>query len=70
MTKVTRDMVIKDILALDNGVVPILQSSGMHCLGCPSAQWETLGQASIAHGMDGAALDKLINSINEYLEKA
>jgi len=70
MAKVTKDMVIKDILAMGSGVVPILQSSGMHCLGCPSAQWETLAQAGIAHGMDGEALDNLVDSINKYLENA
>jgi hybrid cluster-associated redox disulfide protein len=63
-------MVMKDILAMGSGIAPILQNSGMPCVGCPSAQWETLQQAGLAHGMDGAALDDLVDLINDYLEKA
>jgi len=68
MAKVSKDMLIKDILAADRGVVPILLQSGLHCLGCPSAQMETLEEAGMVHGMDDAEIDGLVDSINEYLE--
>ena len=68
MAKVSKDMLIKDILAAGNGVVPILLQAGMHCLGCPSAQAETLEEAGMVHGMNDAEIDSLINSINESLE--
>ena len=68
MAKVSKDMIIKDILAVDKGVIPILLQAGMHCLGCPSAQAETLEQAAWVHGMDDAEVDGLVDSINEYLE--
>ena len=68
MAKVSKDMLIKDILAAGNGVIPILIQAGMHCLGCPSAQMETLEEAAMVHGMDDAEIDSLINSINEQLE--
>lgn len=65
MAKVTKDMVIADIIAMDKGVIPILMNAGMHCVGCPSAQGETLGEASFVHGMEA---DSLVDKINEYLE--
>jgi len=68
MAKVSKDMYIKDILAVDKGVIPILLQSGMHCLGCPSAQAETLQEAGYVHGMEDAEIDGLIDSINEYLD--
>ena len=68
MAKVTKDMYIKDILAADKGVIPILLQSGMHCLGCPSAQMETLAEAGYVHGMEDSEIDGLIDSINEYLD--
>ena len=68
MAKVSKDMLIKDILAADRGVVPILLQSGLHCLGCPSAQMETLEEAAYVHGMDDSEVDGLVDSINEYLE--
>ncbi len=62
--QVTKDMIIADIIAVDRGIVPILMSAGMHCVGCPSAQGETLEEAGFVHGMD---VDGLVDQINEYL---
>jgi len=39
---------------------------GMHCLGCPSARNETLGQACAVHGVD---VDKLLALVNEEANK-
>ena len=43
----------------------ILQSMGMHCSSCPSAQRETLGQAAMVHGMD---VDDMIEDLKGFLE--
>jgi hybrid cluster-associated redox disulfide protein len=64
MQKVTRDMIISDILKLDKGTVPILLNSGMHCLGCPSSSGESLEDACAIHGID---VDKLVKDLNDYL---
>lgn len=63
--KVTKDMVIGQILQIHEGVVPILMQSGMHCLGCPSSQMESLEDACLVHGIDA---DALINQLNAFLE--
>ncbi|MCT4544978.1 MAG: DUF1858 domain-containing protein [Vallitalea sp.] len=65
MAKVTKDMIIADIIAVDQEIIPILLESGMHCIGCPSAQGETLEEAAFVHGMD---VDDLIQRINSFLE--
>ena len=52
MAKITKDMTIGEILRTNPNVAPILLESGMHCLGCPSAQAETLEEAAMVHGMD------------------
>ncbi len=62
--QVTKDMMITDILQVDRGLIPILMNAGMHCLGCPSAQMETLEEACAVHGMD---VDGLIAEMNAYL---
>lgn len=62
--EVTKTMTIGEILQQDIGIAPILMSAGMHCVGCPSAQGETLEEACMVHGMDE---NKLIEAINEYL---
>ncbi len=65
MAKVTKDMIIADILKLDRGTVPILLGIGMHCLGCPSSSGESLEDACAVHGVDA---DKVVKELNDYLE--
>ncbi len=65
MAKVTKDMIIADIIAIDSNIIPILMDAGMHCIGCPSAQGESLEEAAFVHGME---VDSLVDAINAYLE--
>ena len=52
MAQITKDMTIGEILRTSPDVAPILMEAGMHCLGCPSAQGESLEEAAMVHGMD------------------
>ncbi len=61
---VTKDMTINEIIAIDRGIVPILMEAGMHCVGCPSAQAETLEQAVAVHGKD---FEELLAKINAHV---
>ena len=62
--KITKDMIISDILNINMGCVPILLNEGMHCIGCPASQGETLEEACMVHGID---CDTLVSGINEVL---
>ena len=62
--KVTPEMTIGELIRLDENIVPILMRAGMHCIGCPSAQGESLAEAAMVHGIDA---DALVNAVNEYL---
>ena len=46
MAKVTKDMLIGQLITLDPNIAPILMRAGMHCLGCPSSRGETIEQAA------------------------
>lgn len=65
MAKVTKDMIIMDVLQIDPGTAEFFFEIGMHCLGCPSASGESVEQACQVHGVD---VDELLNKINTYLE--
>ena len=65
MAKVTKDTMIGELLQIDEGVAPILLNIGMHCLGCPSSQMETIEQAAMVHGIDSGML---VDEINSFLE--
>lgn len=64
MAQISKDMTIGELLRIDSGVAPILMAAGMHCLGCPSAQGESIADAASVHGVN---VDELVGKINEYL---
>ena len=64
MAKVSKDMLIGQLLQIDANIAPILMRAGMHCLGCPSSQMESPEEAAMVHGLD---VDVLVNQINDFL---
>ncbi len=64
MAKITKDTLIGELLQINvDEVAPILLEMGMHCLGCPSAQSESIGEACMVHGQDADAVVEKINNI-------
>ena len=64
MAQITKDTMIGELLTLEKDVTPILLGIGMHCLGCPSSQMETIADAAMVHGLEP---DALVNEINTFL---
>ena len=64
MAQVTKDTLIGEALMIDIGIAEILMESGMHCVGCPASQGESIEEACAVHGMETQAL---IDKINAYL---
>ena len=62
MAKVTKNTLIGQLLQIDPNIAAILMRAGMHCIGCPSSQMESLEEAAMVHGMD---VDVLVQQINE-----
>ena len=60
MSNITKEMTIGEILRVAPQIAPILMEAGMHCLGCPSAQAESLEEAAMVHGLD---IDELMKKI-------
>ena len=65
MARVTKDTMIGELLQIDANVAPLLLNIGMHCLGCPSSQMETVGEAAMVHGYDP---DELVEEINTFID--
>ena len=63
MANITKDMTIGEILRTVPAIAPVLMEAGMHCLGCPSAQAESLEEAAMVHGIDIDALMKKIEAL-------
>ena len=58
---VTQDMLVGDIVRLHPEVVDTLLAQGMHCLGCPSSQKESLANACMVHGLDPEKITTAVN---------
>ncbi|MBQ1641076.1 MAG: DUF1858 domain-containing protein [Lachnospiraceae bacterium] len=64
MAQVTKDTMIGELLQIDQDIAPILFGIGMHCLGCPASQMETIEEAASVHGI---MPDDLVDEINNFL---
>ena len=60
--EITKDMIIADIVNADPENTKILMESGMHCIGCPSSQMETLEEACAVHGLN---IEEVIKKLNK-----
>lgn len=59
--QINKDMKIGEILEVAPEKAEILMEAGMHCLGCPASQAETLEEACEVHGID---VEELLSKIN------
>lgn len=63
--KITKDMLIGDVLDIDTSAAEYFFAIGMHCLGCPASRSETIEQACRAHQTD---CDELLAKLNKHFE--
>lgn len=62
---ITKDMIISEVIQKHPELTRTFFANGMMCIGCPSAQGESIEQASMVHGLDA---DQLVAALNEALE--
>lgn len=62
---ITKDMTIGSVVRSNPDSVAVLSSFGMGCVGCPSAQAETLEEACMVHGL---SIEKLMTALNSKTE--
>ena len=58
---IEKTMLIGELLNQYPEKADILLEAGMHCLGCPAAQGESLEEACAVHGIE---IDSLIEKLN------
>lgn len=66
-------MTIEEILGLyphkAQKLAQELTNSGLHCVGCHAATWETLEAGMYGHGMSSEAVDKMVIKLNAILDE-
>ena len=58
---ITKEMTIGEIIRIKEDAAEILMSFGMGCIGCPSAQSESLEDAAGVHGLNVEEFIKALN---------
>lgn len=67
MAQISKSTTIGELLNVYPEAAPILMEIGMHCLGWPSSQMESLEEAAMVHGLDS---DLLVEKINASMNAA
>lgn len=71
--KIHRQMTIEQILGSfpqkAQRLAHVLTESGLHCVGCGAATWETLEAGVLTHGMAIEVVDELEKKLNAVLEE-
>ena len=63
MAEISKEMTIGEILATAPNIAPLLMGVGMHCLGCPASQGESIAEAAMVHGIDVDALMEQLQAL-------
>ena len=58
---VTKEMTIGEVLRMNRETAKVFMAAGMHCLGCPHSQGESVEEACMVHGIN---VDELIEALN------
>lgn len=59
---ITKEMTIGEIIKVNVNKADVLMEFGMGCVGCPSAQAETVEEAAKIHGID---INELLDVLNK-----
>lgn len=59
---ITKDMTIGEVIEKKSNAAEILMGFGMGCVGCPSAQAESVEDAAQVHGLSLEALLEALNN--------
>jgi len=69
MAKITKKMGIIEILEKSPESAETMFKYGLHCVGCMAAKFESLEEGCKAHGISEKDIDKMIDEINQKIEK-
>tara|TARA_Y100000310_G_C20688351_1_gene820575 strand:- start:11 stop:556 length:546 start_codon:yes stop_codon:yes gene_type:complete len=64
---ITKDSTIGEVVENFPEVVKVLESFGVHCVGCPASSFETLEQGFRGHGMNDVSIAVAVKKINDVV---
>jgi iron-sulfur cluster assembly protein len=71
--KITREMTIEEIFSRfphkSQRLAQEITNTGLHCVGCQAATWETLEAGMLGHGFPEEEIDRLVDRLNAILQE-
>ncbi|MCS6817681.1 MAG: DUF1858 domain-containing protein [Blastocatellia bacterium] len=64
---ITKDIAIEELVARHPESVRFLLQKGIRCLECGEPTWGTLEESAREKGYDEAAVERLVQELNEWL---
>lgn len=64
MAAITKKSTIGEVLSRNLETAQFFMEIGMHCLGCPASQGESIEEACMVHGTNA---DDLVAKLNAFL---
>ncbi len=68
-TKVTKDILIEDLVEEVPAAITYLMEKGIRCLRCGEPTWGTLNDAAKEKGFNDDQIETFVKEINELAEK-
>src|SRR5271167_2092551 len=71
--KVSKEMTIEEIFSRfphkSQKLAQEMTNSGLHCVGCGAAVWETLEAGMLSHGFSQEEVDEMVDRLNAILSQ-
>ena len=67
--KINKNMTFTEVMEINSEAGELLFSKGLGCAMCHGASFETIEQGCKIHGMTDKQIDKLIEELNEKVNK-
>ncbi len=67
LIQITPDMIIGDVVLAFPETFPVLQSFGIHCIGCYASTFESIEEGVSLHGLDP---EKVCHELNKAIHDA
>jgi hybrid cluster-associated redox disulfide protein len=63
--KISKGMLIGDVVSRHPETVQVMFKHGMHCIGCGMTAYESIEQGCMGHGMTGKEIDAMVDEMNK-----
>ena len=66
--KVTKDMLLGDVIQVYPETAAVMLEYGLHCVGCFANQFDTVEQGALLHGMDQEEISEMLERVNDAIK--